>query len=120
MLSAAHLMALPKIYDWGQFGTLVDVGGSLGITMECIKKRFPKVTCINFDLPEVVEAAPAIEGVLHVGGDMFDHTTIPSGADCIFMKHMLHDWSDEDSTRVLKSLHKVGRYHAVVTSCRPT
>ena len=63
--------------------------------------------CVNFDLPEVVATAAPLEGVEHVGGDMFKPETFPSGADCIFMKHILHDWSDEDSVKVLKSLHQV-------------
>eukprot|EP00240_Pyramimonas_obovata_P003796 CAMPEP_0118922862 /NCGR_PEP_ID=MMETSP1169-20130426/1629_1 /TAXON_ID=36882 /ORGANISM="Pyramimonas obovata, Strain CCMP722" /LENGTH=376 /DNA_ID=CAMNT_0006863789 /DNA_START=193 /DNA_END=1323 /DNA_ORIENTATION=+ len=112
--SAAELLFLPKSYDWGQFGKLVDVGGSLGVTVAAIKKEFPQVTCLNFDLPEVVAAAPPLEGVEYVGGDMFDPATIPADADCIFMKHILHDWSDADSVKVLQSLHQATPAHCKV------
>jgi hypothetical protein len=76
-MSAAELLFLPKVYDWSQFKTLVDVGGSLGVTLGAIKAKHKGVKCINFDLPEVVAAAPPVEGVEHVGGDVFDPATIP-------------------------------------------
>ena len=33
------------------------------------------------------------------GGSFFD--TVPSGADAYFMKHILHDWGDEECARIL-------------------
>ncbi|XP_052113663.1 anthranilate N-methyltransferase-like [Arachis duranensis] len=41
--------------------------------------------------------------VKHVGGDMFE--SVPNG-DAIFMKCILHDWSDEHCLKVLKNCHK--------------
>lgn len=42
---------------------LVDVGGSSGACLEMIMKQVPSVRSgVNFDLPEVVEAAPEIPG----------------------------------------------------------
>ncbi|KAJ9686617.1 hypothetical protein PVL29_015475 [Vitis rotundifolia] len=57
----------------------------------------------NFDLPHVVASAPAYEGVSHVGGDMFE--SIPN-ADAIFMKWIMHDWSDEDCIKIFKNCRK--------------
>ncbi|KAJ0967132.1 hypothetical protein J5N97_024049 [Dioscorea zingiberensis] len=62
---------------------LVDVGGGLGATLGIILSKYPHIKGINFDLPFVVSEAPAIPGVEHVGGDMFD--SVPTG-DAIFMK----------------------------------
>ncbi|KAK3194496.1 hypothetical protein Dsin_025806 [Dipteronia sinensis] len=44
-----------------------------------------------------------IFGVEHIGGDMFE--SVPKG-DAIFMKWILHDWSDEHCLRLLKNCYK--------------
>ncbi|KAI3808527.1 hypothetical protein L1987_24478 [Smallanthus sonchifolius] len=88
-------------YDFGSLqGTLVDVGGGVGMAISEIVTRYPHLKGINFDLPHVVSSAPAYEGVTHVGGDMF--TAIPP-ADSIFIKSMLHDWSDDKCVQILKN-----------------
>ncbi|CAN1771011.1 Acetylserotonin O-methyltransferase [Linum perenne] len=58
----------------------------------------PWIQGINFDLPHVVSMAPEIEGVTHVGGDMFE--CVPK-ADAVFLMQVLHDWNDEDCIRIL-------------------
>ncbi|PWA78002.1 O-methyltransferase COMT-type, S-adenosyl-L-methionine-dependent methyltransferase [Artemisia annua] len=70
---------------------LVDVGGGLGITLNMIVLKHPTVKGINFDLPHVIRHAPVYPGIEHIGGDMFQE--VPHG-DAIFMKWILHDWSD--------------------------
>ncbi|KAK7349369.1 hypothetical protein VNO77_06685 [Canavalia gladiata] len=82
---------------------LVDVGGGLGINLKLIVAKYPHIHGINFDLPHVLEHAPAYPGVEHVGGDMFE--SVPKG-DAIFMKWILHDWSDEHCLKLLKNCHK--------------
>nr|XP_010918594.1 caffeic acid 3-O-methyltransferase [Elaeis guineensis] len=82
---------------------LVDVGGGLGATLQMIVSKYPHIQGINFDLPHVISGAPLIPGVVHVGGDMF--SSIPS-ADAIFMKWILHDWSDEHCLKILKNCWK--------------
>ncbi|RDX60252.1 hypothetical protein CR513_61620, partial [Mucuna pruriens] len=82
---------------------LVDVGGGLGINLNLITSKYPHVQAINFDLPHVVEHAPNFPGVEHVGGDMFE--SVPKG-DAIFMKWILHDWSDEHCLKLLKNCYK--------------
>ncbi|KAK3194501.1 hypothetical protein Dsin_025811 [Dipteronia sinensis] len=82
---------------------LVDVGGGLGVTLEAITAKYPLIKGINFDLPHVIQHAPHYPGVEHVGGDMFE--SVPKG-DAIFMKWILHDWSDEHCLRLLKNCYK--------------
>ncbi|BFG22301.1 hypothetical protein CerSpe_085750 [Prunus speciosa] len=82
---------------------LVDVGGGLGVTLNLITSRYQHIKGINFDLPHVVNHAPSYPGVEHVGGDMF--ASVPSG-DAIFMKWILHDWSDEHCLKLLKNCYK--------------
>ncbi|CAI0453224.1 unnamed protein product [Linum tenue] len=67
--------------------SLVDVGGGTGAVLSMILSKHPSIKGINFDLPHVIEDAPPLPGVQHVGGDMF--ASVPSG-DAIFMKVVTH------------------------------
>eukprot|EP00262_Sarcandra_glabra_P006156 TRINITY_DN1827_c0_g2_i1.p1 TRINITY_DN1827_c0_g2~~TRINITY_DN1827_c0_g2_i1.p1 ORF type:complete len:228 (-),score=37.93 TRINITY_DN1827_c0_g2_i1:104-787(-) len=83
--------------------SVVDVGGGTGATINMIISKYPHIKGINFDLPHVIDDAPSYSGVEHVGGDMF--VSVPSG-DAIFMKWIIHDWSDEHSLKFLKNCYK--------------
>ncbi|KAJ8748538.1 hypothetical protein K2173_003439 [Erythroxylum novogranatense] len=83
---------------------LVDVGGGLGHTIHAITSKYPHIKGINFDLPHVIAEAPTYSGVEHVGGDMFQR--VPNG-DAIFMKWILHDWSDDQCLKLLQNCYKV-------------
>ncbi|TMW89953.1 hypothetical protein EJD97_016429 [Solanum chilense] len=82
---------------------LVDVGGALGSTMASIVSKYPHIKGVNFDLPHVIKDAPVYPGVEHVSGDMFK--SVPQG-DVIFMKHVIHDWDDDDCIKILKNCWK--------------
>ncbi|KAJ0681531.1 putative caffeate O-methyltransferase [Helianthus annuus] len=82
---------------------VVDVGGGLGHTLAMIISKHPNIKGINFDLPHVTQQAQLYEGIDHVGGDMFKE--VPEG-DTIFMKWILHDWSDDHCIKLLKNCYK--------------
>lgn len=82
---------------------LVDVGGGLGQVIGSIVSKYPTIKGVNFDLPHVIKQAPIYPGVEHIGGDMFEN--IPQG-DAIFMKYILHDWSDAHSLMILKNCYR--------------
>ncbi|XP_073127652.1 caffeic acid 3-O-methyltransferase 2-like isoform X1 [Henckelia pumila] len=84
-------------------GTLVDVGGGIGASLRMILSKHPTIKGINFDLPHVIRNAPSYAGVEHIGGDMF--IRVPKG-DAIFMKWILHDWSDTHCIKILKRCHE--------------
>lgn len=98
---------------------IIDVGGGSGGTLAAIVSKYPNIRGINFDLPHVIQDAPIYQGVEHIGGDMFE--SVPSG-EVIFMKCLLHDWSDDQCLRILKncwkSLSKSGKI-IVVESLPP-
>ncbi|KAL1830382.1 hypothetical protein ACET3Z_000033 [Daucus carota] len=81
---------------------IVDVGGGTGATLAKIISKYPRIRGINFDLPHVIKNAPPLAGVDHVGGDMFE--SVPKG-EVIFMKWILHDWSDEHCLKLLKNCY---------------
>ncbi|KAK6919023.1 Plant methyltransferase dimerization [Dillenia turbinata] len=106
---------------FGSIGSIVDVGGGTGGTMALVAKSFPHIKCLNFDLPHVIATAPDHEGVHHIGGDMFD--VIPK-AHAIFMKGVMHDWSDQDCVKILKNCReaipeKTGKVIIVEDVLRP-
>ncbi|CAK9151356.1 unnamed protein product [Ilex paraguariensis] len=99
------LRAIISSYEDGfrSLKLVVDVVGGTVAAMVEIVKAYPHIKVINFDLPHVVATAPEYHGVYHVGGDMFD--AIPK-ADAVFMKWILHDWSDEHCVKILKNCRK--------------
>ena len=45
-----------------QLNRVVDVGGGLGVTLSIITSKYPSIKGINFDLPHVIQHAPAYPG----------------------------------------------------------
>ncbi|KAF8016446.1 hypothetical protein BT93_H1841 [Corymbia citriodora subsp. variegata] len=66
---------------------------------KAIKEAFPHLECTVFDQPHVVDGLVGSERLKFVGGDMF--VEIPP-ADVVFLKWILHDWSDEKCIEILK------------------
>ncbi|OVA00005.1 O-methyltransferase [Macleaya cordata] len=79
--------------------SLVDVGGGTGSVAQALAKAFPHLNCLVFDLPNVVANLPGSKNLNYIGGDMFE--SIPC-ADAVFMKFVLHAWSDSDCIKILK------------------
>lgn len=117
-ISGAESEAVAEAFDFSGIGTLADVGGGRGFLLATILAQNPKMNGILFDLPHVVAgAAPLLRehGVasrVRVESGSFLETA-PDGADAVIMKHILHDWNDEDAIRILQrcraALPKAGR-----------
>jgi hypothetical protein len=98
--------AVAEAYDFSGLGTLVDVAGGVGAALCSILKATPGLRGIVFDLPHVCDRARAYiaqqalaERCEFAGGSFFE--SVPPGADAYFMKHILHDWGDEECARIL-------------------
>ncbi|GAB4846023.1 Caffeic acid 3-O-methyltransferase [Ancistrocladus abbreviatus] len=94
--------------------TLVDCGGGTGAALNMIISKYPTIKGINYDLPHVVQTAPSYPGIKHIGGDML--TSVPKG-DAIFIKNVIHDWSDEHCLKILKSCYAALPNHGKVILC---
>jgi hypothetical protein len=108
-LSAGQVQALLGAYSFKDAKKIVDVGGAHGSALAAILKSEPSARGVLFDLPDVVEGAgPAltsagVEGrVERVAGSFFE--SVPAGADVYFLKHVLHDWDDEQCVQILKKV----------------
>jgi hypothetical protein len=98
--------AVAAAYDFSVFGKLADVGGGNGALLIGILRANPKLRGIVFDQPHVAERATQhvkAEGFTDrcevVGGSFFDR--IPTGADAYLLKHVIHDWNDEQARAIL-------------------
>ncbi|XP_019430178.1 PREDICTED: caffeic acid 3-O-methyltransferase-like [Lupinus angustifolius] len=97
--------------------TLVDVGGSSGVTLQLIMQKYPNVRKgINFDLPDMVACAPNIPGVIHVGGDALE--SVPCG-DAIFMKWVLLAWTDDECLKAMQNCYKALPVGGKLIACDP-
>ncbi|KAK1381465.1 O-methyltransferase OMT3 [Heracleum sosnowskyi] len=88
----------PEVFNG--LSSVVNVGGGNGTAVGILVERCPWICGINFDLPEVVSVARECQGIEHVGGDMF--TSVPK-ANAALLKWILHNWSDDESIKILKN-----------------
>ncbi|HXG84551.1 MAG TPA: methyltransferase [Pyrinomonadaceae bacterium] len=110
-LSLLSAPAIVEAYDFSGIGKLVDIAGGHGLLLAAILKANPHLQGVLFDLPFVIESAGELletEGVAarteKVSGDFFE--SVPAGADAYLMKHIIHDWDDEQSIKILQNIHR--------------
>jgi hypothetical protein len=101
--------AIAAAYDFSPFGTVLDVGGGNGALLIGILGAHPRLRGIVFDRPQVGDGArrQLSEAGLaarcqFVAGDFF--ASVPEGADAYLVKHVIHDWNDEQATRILRNV----------------
>ena len=110
-ISAMEARATSGAYDFKGVETLMDVAGGHGLLLATILRRHKTMRGVLFDLPHVAAGASAtftrarITGRVRIeSGDFFKE--LPSGADAIIMKHILHDWDDDSATQILQACHR--------------
>lgn len=111
MTSLSSLLEGPlcDAYPYGRFRRLVDVGGGRGRLLGSLLTRHEALAGVLFDLPEVVagelDVPPAARTRLDVvGGSFFEG--VPRGADGYLLKHVLHDFADDDAARILAEVRR--------------
>ena len=88
-------------FDFGRFGTIVDVAGGTGAFLAAIVDRHPAARGILFDQPHVVSGAELPERCEVVAGDFFE--SVPAGGDAYVLKAIVHDWEDEEAVAILRT-----------------
>jgi hypothetical protein len=110
-ISTTEARATSEAYDFKGIEVLMDVAGGHGLLLATVLRRHKKMRGVLFDLPHVAAGAAAtftragIAGRVRIeSGDFFKE--LPSGADAIIMKHIIHDWDDDSATRILQACHR--------------
>jgi len=85
---------------------VVDVGGGRGTLLAAILQRWEHLHGVLFDLPHVADRArPELaarfgQRVQVHAGDFF--VDLPGGADVHLLRHVLHNWNDEQALCLLR------------------
>jgi hypothetical protein len=98
-------------YEFSGARHVVDVGGGNGALLAGILKCHPRLKGTLFDLPEVAERArPRLvelglaDRCEAIGGDFF--AQVPAGADAYLLKHVIHDWNDDQAAAILQTCRR--------------
>jgi hypothetical protein len=104
--------AMLAAYDFAGISILADIGGGNGSLISAVLARYSEMKGILFDLAHVAGRAQAnlrsaglSERCTVITGSFFE--TIPAGADAYLFRHIIHDWTDEQSTKILGQCRKV-------------
>jgi hypothetical protein len=107
--ATVQAVALERALDWSAVGTVCDVGGGTGATLEYLLRAHDALDAVLFDLSTVVASARAAltSGELRdrcrvVGGSFFDG--VPAGADRYLLLAIVHDWSDDEAVAILENV----------------
>jgi len=109
-IQTGNFMALAHNFDFSNYNTLCDIGGSGGNLSVHVAKNNDHMRCISFDLPPVNPVAT--ENVENMG--LSDRISIQSGdffvddfpkADVITMGNILHDWGLEEKKVLIKKAY---------------
>jgi hypothetical protein len=108
--------AMLDAYDFSSTRVLADIGGGNGSVIAATLQRYPKLKGILFELEHVIgrtreslKAYGIEDRCSLIEGNFFE--SLPSGADTYLFRHIIHDWSDEQSVLILKNCRKVIRDH---------
>ena len=100
-------------WTWGK--------GTGGVGIE-IARHFAELKCVVQDLPEVVEGAEVPEDLREgerlsfMAHDFFEQQPVKD-ADVYLLRWILHDWSDEYATKIMRSLTPAMKQGARILVC---
>lgn len=111
-MSAAVGPAVAVAYDFGRWGSVMDVGGGNGMLLASILRAHPKLRGVLADLPHVLERARErgfLSGELEARAAMQPcdfFREVPSGCRAYVMKSVIHDWDDEKAHKILSNCRR--------------
>ena len=97
-------------FDFSNYKTLTDAGGSAGMLSLMVAKHQPHMSCVTFDLPpvevvakETIQKFELSDRVKTASGDFFADSLPP--ADILVMGNILHDWDEEAKISLMKKAY---------------
>jgi hypothetical protein len=108
----AQIAGVVGNYSFSDFNLIGDIGGGQGHLLEAVLAANPHLRGVLFEAPHVIKQASgtASDRLSLQSGDFFKDT-MPA-CDAYLMMDIIHDWSDEESTRILKNLRRSVPAHA--------
>jgi len=109
-LSSIDGPAVADAYNFDGIRSIADIAGGRGLLLATILRRHPEMRGTLYEMPHVLEGAktgalqPLMDRCTLASGDMF--SSVPSGTDAYIMKHIIHDWPDEQCIQLLKACRK--------------
>jgi O-methyltransferase domain len=110
-ISALWAPFIGQCYDFGQWGSVTDLGGGNGLLLAEILRAHPKLSGVLAEQPHVLERAKACEfwdglsdRICFQPANFFQ--SVPSGSRGYLMKNVIHDWNDELALRILKNCRR--------------
>ncbi|WP_280437648.1 methyltransferase [Nocardia carnea] len=108
--SAPQDAAIADTFDVSDFRRIIDVGGGRGGLLSLLLTRHPVATGLLYDRAPVLGThlldTPELAGRwVTEAGDFFE--SVPAGGDLYILKHILHDWNDDECIRILRRCREV-------------
>jgi len=101
-----------EAYHFSAIHLLADIGGGNGSLIGAVPQCYPNLKGLLFDLSHVVvrareslKAYGVDDRCSVVEGDFLK--SVPGGADTYLFRHIIHDWTDEQSVQILNNCRKV-------------
>ncbi|MGW6460379.1 methyltransferase [Streptomyces sp. NPDC055078] len=113
-------------HDFSGDRHIVDVGGGHGALLAAVLAEHRQLTGTLFDLPHVVGSAGEVLERAGVAGrcalspgSFFEQ--VPGGGDVYLLSRVLHNWDDDDTVRILRSVREAmpGGAHALIVGLVP-
>lgn len=111
MTSYSHV-SIPGVlaaYDFSGAETIADIAGGYGHLLAAVLKENPQAKGVLFDLaaplagaPQMLDSYGVADRVELVEGDFFSE--IPVKADIYMLKHIIHDWYDDNCEKILRNI----------------
>ena len=111
-LSMVWAASLACAYDFGRWGSLMDVGGGNGLLLATILKAHPTLRGVLVDRPDVLARArrrefwsPDAAARVHFEPTDF-FQGVPSGCRAYLMRNVIHDWDDGRARQILMNCRR--------------
>ena len=118
-ISALAEHAVVAAFDFNACPVVVDVGGGHGRLLATILAAAPSTRGVLYELPDVAAGAPPLMAKLGVAervrietGSFFD--SVPAGGNAYVLKHVIHDWPDDEAVRILRNLRAASQANTTV------
>jgi hypothetical protein len=111
MTSYSHQSIGPVLqaYDFSGAETIADIAGGYGHLLAAILAANPNARGVLFDLaaplagaPQMLDSYGVADRVELVEGDFFKE--VPVRADIYILKHIIHDWYDDNNQKILRNI----------------